>query len=58
MKGLQGLYMTGPTRVLIQDPCPVGLPEILAVTHMKVLHSGSKAHSNRDPSLSKPIGEP
>ena len=26
--------MMGPTRVLIWDPCPFGLPEVLTVAHM------------------------
>ena len=24
----------GPTRVIVQDPCPVGLPEILTIAHV------------------------
>ena len=26
-----------PTRVLLQDPCPLGLPEILTAAHMRPL---------------------
>ena len=26
--------MAAPTRVLMQDPCPLGLPELLTVAHM------------------------
>ena len=36
-----------PTRALICDPCPVGLPEILSVAHMRVDSGpeGLRAHN-------------
>ena len=33
--------MTGPARVLMQDPCPLGLPEMLTVDHMSLLSAGN-----------------
>ena len=42
----------GPTRLLLQDPCPFGLPELSTVAHILGIRAGSqKSNASKGPEL-------